>query len=114
MTGVTTTSAKIIVTGASVQFTSGSQGLAASDGNPYLTVGVGIITVASAEARIQNGFNLKVGGVPERSTTGATNAIYLINGTAPVGTLANGVNLYSSGGKLFAMDAAGAATQLTP
>lgn len=49
-----------------------------------------------------------------RGTTNPSNAINLFNGTAPVGTLANGVTLYASGGKLFAMDAAGVATQLTP
>lgn len=63
----------------------------------------------------QNG-NIKSGNTAaERATTESQGTIVLFNAPqAPVGTLANGVTLYASGGKLFAMDAGGAATQLTP
>lgn len=57
---------------------------------------------------------VQVGGSASRATTDGAKRIDLFDGTAPVGTLTNGVSLYSSGGKLFAMDAAGTATQLTP
>lgn len=64
--------------------------------------------------RISSSGNVKINGTAQRATTEAVGALELFDGTAPVGTLANGVSLYSSGGKLFAMDAAGVATQLTP
>ena len=48
-----------------------------------------------------------------RSTTNPTRAISLFNGTAPVGTLADGVTLYSASGELLVMDAAGNATTLS-
>jgi hypothetical protein len=55
------------------------------------------------------GDNIKVGSDASRSTTAGTNQIALFNGTAPVGTLTNGVSLYSSSGDLNFMDSAGAA-----
>jgi len=48
-----------------------------------------------------------------RSTTNPTRAISLFNGDAPVGTLSNGVTLYSASGELLVMDAAGNATTLS-
>lgn len=48
-----------------------------------------------------------------RSGTNSTNSIQIYNGTAPVGTMANGVTFYSAVGELWAMDAGGTATQLT-
>lgn len=64
--------------------------------------------------RFNTGTNLLVGGTAVRATTAGTKAMQLFDGTAPVGTLANGVSLYSVAGKLWAMDAAGTATKLTP
>lgn len=58
--------------------------------------------------------SVKVGANTARATTAGTNILSIFDGTAPVGTLTNGVTLYSSAGKLFAMDADGVATQLTP
>ncbi len=49
-----------------------------------------------------------------RSTTDPTNAIRLVNGTAPSGTLSNGIDLYSASGELRVMDAAGNSTLLSP
>lgn len=65
---------------------------------------------------LQSGFHFNVGATtyPGRSSTNPTNAINIYDGTAPAGTLANGVTLYSQAGKLWAMDASGAATKLTP
>lgn len=56
----------------------------------------------------------KIAGTALRATTEGTNRIDIFDGTPPAGTLANGVSLYSASGKLWAMDAAGNATQLTP
>jgi len=58
--------------------------------------------------------HLKIGAATERAGTRGTNVLDIFNGTAPTSTLANGVSLYSVAGKLYAMDAAGTATQLTP
>ena len=64
----------------------------------------GCVTIADGEQGI------KIGGTADRATTEQTNGLVLFNGTAPVGTLANGVTLYSTGGEFYAMDAAGNAT----
>jgi len=58
--------------------------------------------------------SIKVGGTANRATTEGTNQLVLFNGTAPVGTLANGVSFYSSSGEANVMDAAGNATLLSP
>jgi len=57
---------------------------------------------------------ISVGGTAARSSNDGTNQLKLFNGTAPVGTLANGVSLYSTAGELRVMDAAGNATLLSP
>ena len=58
--------------------------------------------------------NVKIGGTANRATTEGTNALVLFNGTAPVGTLADGVSFYSSAGEARVMDAAGNSTLLSP
>jgi hypothetical protein len=58
--------------------------------------------------------NLKIAGTAVRGTTEGTNHIDIFNGTAPVGTLANGGSVYASGGELFVIDAGGTATQISP
>lgn len=61
------------------------------------------------------GTNLTVGNsVAIRATTDSTNGLVLYNGTAPVGTLAAGITLYSTAGELNVMDAGGTATSLSP
>lgn len=52
--------------------------------------------------------------VAARSTTQPTNALSLYDGTAPAGTLTNGVQFYSASGEARVMDAAGNWTQLSP
>ena len=49
-----------------------------------------------------------------RATTEGTDRIDIFNGTAPVGTLSNGISLYSTSGELRVMDAAGNPTLLSP
>lgn len=51
--------------------------------------------------------NLKFGSTADRATTAGTNLISLFNGTAPVGTLTNGVSMYSSSGDFSFIDALG-------
>ena len=50
---------------------------------------------------------LLVGGTAARGTTAGTAHLDLFNGTAPAGTLTNGVSLYSASGDLKFMNAAG-------
>lgn len=64
--------------------------------------------------RITTAANIKVGGTANRATTEGTNQLQLFNGTAPVGTLTNGISLYSASGEANVMDAAGNATPFSP
>jgi hypothetical protein len=64
--------------------------------------------------RINSSGNVSIGGTANRATTVGTNALQIFNGTAPVGTLANGISLYSSSGEAYVMDAAGNATLFSP
>lgn len=70
--------------------------------------------IGSAERlRITNAGNVKIGGSASRGTTEGTKQLVIFNGTAPAGTLSNGVCIYSSSGECFVMDAGGTATQLS-
>jgi hypothetical protein len=69
-------------------------------------------TSDTERARITAVGNISLGGLADRGTTVGTNAIQIFNGTAPAGTLTNGVSLYSSSGDLFFMDAAGNASRV--
>lgn len=64
--------------------------------------------------RITSTGNVKIGGSSSRATTEGSAQLVLFDGTAPVGTLANGVSLYSASGECRVMDAAGASTLLSP
>jgi hypothetical protein len=57
--------------------------------------------------------NVKIAGTATRGTTEGTNHIDIFNGTAPVGTLTNGISLYSESGSFRVMDAAGAVTLIS-
>jgi hypothetical protein len=69
---------------------------------------------AAERARITSGGNFKIGGSADRATTEGDKQLVLFDGTAPVGTLANGVSFYSASGEANVMDAAGNATLLSP
>jgi len=56
--------------------------------------------------------NTKIGGTAFRATTEGTYHLDLFNGTAPVGTLANGISLYSTSGYLYSMDSGGLIVRL--
>ena len=74
----------------------------------------GTLAMSAANVIRTSTGSVQIGGTAARATTAGTKRLDLFDGTAPAGTLANGVSLYSAGGKLFAMDAGGTATQLTP
>jgi hypothetical protein len=80
------------------------------------------VTASAERARITSGGNFQtssgnsvmIGGTAARATTAGTNRLDIFDGTAPVGTLANGVSFYSTAGEARVMDAAGNATLLSP
>jgi hypothetical protein len=78
-------------------------------------VGIGYGNSSSfTETLSVEGANVKIGGLANRATTAGTNQLVIFNGTAPVGTLANGCSFYSTSGEMRVMDAAGNATLLSP
>jgi hypothetical protein len=69
---------------------------------------------SGGDLQISSGGSFQVGGTAARATTAGTNRVDIFNGTAPVGTLTNGISLYSSSGEAYVMDAAGNATLFSP
>lgn len=69
---------------------------------------------ATEKLRITAAGQVKIAGTAARATTEGTNHLDIFDGTAPVGTLANGVSLYSTTGELRVMDSGGTATLLSP
>jgi hypothetical protein len=74
----------------------------------------GDTTAATEAARFTSASNLKIGGAATRGTTEGTKHLDIFDGTAPVGTLTNGISLYSASGECRVMDAAGNSTLLSP
>jgi hypothetical protein len=73
---------------------------------------IALTTNSTERARITSAGNVSIGGSADRGTTVGSAALQLFNGTAPAGTLTNGVSLYSSSGDLFFMDATGFASRV--
>jgi hypothetical protein len=71
-------------------------------------------TQGTEKMRLESSGNLGLGGSASRATTVGTAVLNIFNGTAPVGTLTNGISLYSSSGEAYVMDAAGNATLFSP
>jgi len=69
---------------------------------------------ATERLRITDVGNVSIGGTANRATTVGTAALNIFDGTAPVGTLTNGISIYSSSGEAYVMDAAGNATLFSP
>jgi hypothetical protein len=69
---------------------------------------------SGGDLQVSAGGSFQVGGTAARATTAGTNRVDIFDGTAPVGTLANGVSFYSTAGEARVMDAAGNATLLSP
>ncbi len=70
--------------------------------------------VTSEAMRITEVGNVKIGGTADRATTVGTRSLDIFNGTAPAGTLANGISIYSDAGEAYVMDAAGNSTLISP
>lgn len=71
-------------------------------------------SIDSELMRLESAGNFKLGGTASRATTAGTNQVVIFNGTAPVGTLANGCSFFSTAGEMRVMDAAGNWTQISP
>jgi hypothetical protein len=74
----------------------------------------GFLTNNAERMRIDASGNVGIGGSASRATTVGSAALNIFNGTAPAGTLANGISLYSNAGEAYVMDAAGNATLFSP
>lgn len=85
--------------------------LAAYSGNTIILFVNGSSTQA---AQVDLTGSLQIGGTAARGTTAGTKRLDLFDGTAPVGTLTNGVSFYSASGEARVMDAAGNSTLLSP
>jgi hypothetical protein len=72
------------------------------------------ISTTAGDLILDPAVNVKIGGTADHGTTVGTNVLSIFNGTAPVGTLANGISLYSTSGELYVKDAADNSTQLSP
>lgn len=82
------------------------------DHSTYMAVrltSIGSTSIAEV-ARFTDAGNEKIGGTANRGTTEGTNHLDLYDGTPPVGTLANGFSLYSSGGQAYVKDSLGVAS----
>lgn len=75
---------------------------------------VSIDAGSTVAAVFKTGNVFKIAGTAVRATTEGTNHLDIFDGTAPAGTLANGISLYSTSGELRVMDSAGNATLLSP
>ena len=88
--------------------------------NTHMTLGVsGTFTVSGDSSadfvKVGEGMRgLVIGNVSARATTDPTNSIRIFQGTAPVGTSGNTIDLYNTAGELRVMDGGGNATLLSP
>jgi hypothetical protein len=101
---------------ARIDWVVGANDWTTSDNGMFLrfgTTAVGSTTVVNRCLMDETGFTVGATAAA-RGTTQPTNAINIFDGTAPAGTLTNGVTLYSASGELRVMDAAGNSTLLSP
>jgi hypothetical protein len=87
--------------------------LAVSAGSLDICTGALTVVLAANPVNINN-IGVIIGGSTGRSTTDGTYTLMIRDGTAPVGTMSTGVQLYSTAGELRVMDAAGNPTLLSP
>ena len=76
---------------------------------------LGTDTLASVHNPITFGIApVRIGAVTAHATTAGTNLLSIFNGTAPVGTLANGASFYCAAGEMQVIDSGGVVTLLSP
>jgi len=108
-TGYSSTARVAVNFSAAEAWTDSAQGANVS----FQTTPAGSTSIATI-ATITDVGNVKIGGTANRATTEGTKHIDIFDGTAPVGTLANGISIYSTSGECYIMDAAGNATLQSP
>ena len=125
--GTSSPTQKLHVSGGNIRVSSASETTIITNGGNFTTGAVtdSAITKASGasllfgtgsteQMRLDSSGNLGLGGSAARATTAGSAIFNIFNGTAPVGTLTNGISLYSSSGEAYVMDAAGNATLFSP
>jgi len=103
-----------ILLDASATVANASWRLMAQTGNTTKLFRINDVSAGVDRLVIDSSGNLGLGGSAARATTVGTAVLNIFNGTAPVGTLTNGISLYSSSGEAYVMDAAGNATLFSP
>jgi hypothetical protein len=118
--GTTSPGSKLTISAGSIAVDSAygiftSPGTASAQGiNFDTTNGLQFYTNNSERIRVNTSGNVGIGGSADRASTVGTKVLNIFDGTAPAGTLTNGISIYSSGGEAYMMDAAGNATLQTP
>ena len=77
-------------------------------------VGVGPGSAPAERMRMDSVGNISIAGTAVRGSTVGAGALHIFNGTAPAGTLTNGISLFSDSGELKVLDASGNSTTLSP
>jgi hypothetical protein len=90
-----------------VAFVDGTPGTSDMPGRLVFSTTADGASSPTERMRINSAGNVLVGGTAARGTTVGAAHLDLFNGTAPAGTLTNGVSLYSDSGDLKFMNAAG-------
>jgi hypothetical protein len=90
---------------------SGTGSIAIYSSNVNIGPGVGLLRTTDNGS---NTGNVKINGSANRGTTEGNGHLDIFDGTAPAGTLANGISLYSASGELRVLDASGNSTLLSP
>ena len=72
------------------------------------------ISTTGGDLILDPAVNVKIGGTADHGTTVGTNSLSIFNGTAPVGTLANGASFFSASGQMKVIQADGVATDVSP
>lgn len=111
-----TTAAMVAAHKAAVDLVAGANDWTTSDNEMFIRFRAtpAASTTTAAKAYI-TGTGIHIGATTAaRGTTEPTNALTMYDGTAPVGTLTNGVTFYSASGEARVMDSAGNSTLLSP
>lgn len=111
--GAETTTEGVVDTMAAIGgvYTVATTGAVTGDLVFYTRLAGGVYTLS---ATFTSASVFKIAGTALRATTEGTNHLDIFNGTAPVGTLANGASLYCDAGEMWVMDAGGTPTQISP
>jgi len=107
-TGYTTSGLQVANTSGLISSASTAMLIASTAAPIIFSLNSGSLATSSEAMRLTTVLNVKIGGSSAtRSTTEGTKHLDIFDGTAPAGTLTNGVSIFSASGKLKSADAAG-------